>query len=451
MLPLHYGQSKIPFIVPGKMLANITSDVLKQIILACLNCVFAFEYWLTKRQYKRTFIDKKPVEYEGIVTDEEFHKSRLYSQDHLSFAIIQMVFSTIISFLTLRFNLQKYLWDKSIDTLVYFNLKSTGEIYPSIAYMCFQIIMNTLISLPLSIYSIFWIEEKHGFNKITWKTFISDNVKNFIIGLLIGPPLSILVIWVMNNTTNLTFLYLWIIMAILNLLFLHLFPVLIQPLFNKLVPLEEGELKERINQLASRHRFPLNKIYVIDGSKRSSHSNAYFYGFFGCKHIVIFDTLIKQCTTDEIIAILGHELGHWKYNHVMRRFLVGQAYYFFLFVGFSWLVRNPILYEAFGFKCSDSSDGYVCKPIMIGGTLFSVLLGPIQTFIGSLMNYQSRVHEYEADQFACENDLGEDLKAGLIKLLVENKSNINPDPLYSATHYSHPTVLERIQRISKYD
>ncbi len=139
--------------------------------------------------------------------------------------------------------------------------------------------MNILIALPFSIYSIFWIEEKHGFNKTTWKTFISDNVKGFIIGLLIGPPLSILVIWVMNNTTNLTFLYLWITMAILQLFFLYIFPIVIQPLFNKLVPLEEGELKDRINQLALRHRFPLNKIYVIDGSKRSSHSNAYFYGF----------------------------------------------------------------------------------------------------------------------------------------------------------------------------
>lgn len=427
------------------------------IVLLCLKGVFAFEFWLTKRQHTRTFIVKKPKEYDGIATDEEYTKSRLYSQDRLSFAITHLIFSTTLTFLLLKLNIQKYLWDLSLETLSRWVSRPAalaGQILPSVAFFALQLLISTVTELPFSVYSTFWIEHKHGFNKMGLKTFIADTLKGLVISVLFGLPLTALFIWVMERTYNSTFLYLWLLALLLQILIIHIYPVVIQPLFNKLVPLEEGDLKDKINQLATRLNFPLSKVYVMDGSKRSSHSNAYFYGIFRSKHIVIFDTLINQCTTDEIVSILGHELGHWKYNHFLRRFAVAQAHLLALFVGFSWLVRSDVLYQAFGFSCPagpSSSASSHCKPIVVGSMLFSILMGPFETVVGFLMNCQSRVHEYEADQFACENGLGSGLKNGLVKLLLENKSNMNPDPLYSAMNNSHPTVLERIQRISKYE
>ena len=347
------------------------------------------------------------------------------------------------------------IWDFCLRVLEQRKIVFSGQIMPSLLFLFLQTLISTLINLPFSIYSTFWLEQKHGFNKTTWKTFIADMVKGLFLSVVIGFPLVSLLIWILESTQNSTFLYLWILQLLVQLVFIQLYPLLIQPLFNRLVALEEGELRDRINSLASKLNFPLKKIYVMDGSKRSSHSNAYFYGIFGCKHIVIYDTLINQCSSDEIVSILAHELGHWKYSHFLRRFAVCQLNLMLILVGFSWFVRNPIVYEAFGFSCfnatGSSGKASICTPFTVGSLLFSVLMGPLETVIGFLMNCQSRVHEYEADQFACEIGLGSGLKSGLVKLLVENKSNMNPDPLYSAMNYSHPTVLERIQKISKYE
>ncbi|KAJ9081521.1 zinc metalloprotease [Entomophthora muscae] len=219
-----------------------------------------------------------------------------------------------------------------------------------------------------------------------------------------------------------------------------IFPTFIQPLFNKFSPLEDGPLKDQIEALAKSVEFPLTKLYVIDGSKRSSHSNAYFFGLFKNKRIVLFDTLLDDSTQEEILAILGHELGHWKLNHVTSRLVVTQLHLITVFLVFQQFITNKSLYEAFGFV-----DG--AMPVLIGFVLFQYLYAPIEAVVGFLLNVLSRKHEFEADAFAVQLGKAHPLATGLLKLQKKNLGDMNPDPLYSAYHFSHPPLTERLSAI----
>jgi STE24 endopeptidase len=293
-----------------------------------------------------------------------------------------------------------------------------------------------VFSLPTGIYSTFVLEERFGFNKTTPAVYIADRVKGAVLALVIGVPFLFCILWLMDRAGPHWWLWVFLFIVAFQLLMVVIFPTLIAPLFNKFEPLKEGEFKQRILAMAEKIGFKTGGIFTMDGSRRSSHSNAYFTGLGKAKRIVLFDTLAEQMTTDQGVAVLAHEMGHYKMKHI-RRMLVLRS--LFLLAGLyvlSRLVDYPPFFQAFGFDAPANHAALV---------LFSLLAGPATFYLTPLINYFSRKHEYEADLFAARAiGLSKPMEEALIKLTVDNLSNLTPHPWYSAYHYSHPTTAERI-------
>jgi STE24 endopeptidase len=293
-------------------------------------------------------------------------------------------------------------------------------------------------SLPTDLYSTFALEAKFGFNKTTVGLFVADKLKGLVLGLLIGVPFLFVVLWLMQTTGDYWWLWAVAFITVFQLLMIVIFPTFIAPWFNKFEPLKEGEFRERILALANQIGFTTSGIFTMDGSKRSAHSNAYFTGIGKAKRIVLFDTLIEQMTMAQGLAVLAHEMGHYKMKHI-RRMLAVQTV--FLFIGLyllSLLLKTPTFFSAFGLTPSNHA----------ALVLFSLVSGPATFYLGPLMNRLSRQHEYEADRFAAITLRdGKPMEEALVNLTVKNLSNLNPHPWYSAYHYSHPTAVERISAI----
>ena len=293
-------------------------------------------------------------------------------------------------------------------------------------------------SLLTDLYSTFVLEAKFGFNQTTLGLFVADKVKGLILGLLIGVPFLFVVLWLMQATGAYWWLWAVVFISAFQLLMIVLFPTFIAPWFNKFEPLKEGEFRERILALANQIGFTTSGIFTMDGSKRSAHSNAYFTGIGKAKRIVLFDTLIEQMTMAQGLAVLAHEMGHYKMKHI-RRMLAVQTV--FLFIGLyvlSVLLKAPVFFSAFGLTPSNHA----------ALVLFSLVSGPATFYLRPLMNRLSRRHEYEADRFAAITLRdGKPMEEALVNLTVKNLSNLNPHPWYSAYHYSHPTAVERITAI----
>jgi len=295
-----------------------------------------------------------------------------------------------------------------------------------------------LVSLTADLYSTFGLEAKFGFNKTTLKLYLVDKLKGMILGLVIGVPFLFVILWLMQATGGYWWVWAFVFITAFQLLMIVIFPTFIAPWFNKFEPLKEGEFRDRILAFADQVGFKTSGIYSMDGSKRSAHSNAYFTGIGKSKRIVLFDTLIEQMTLDQGLAVLAHEMGHYKMKHI-RRMLIVQAV--FLLVGLyvlSLLVDYPPLFAAFGLKLSPHA----------ALVLFSLLSGPFTFYFGPLMNLLSRKHEYEADRFAAITlRNGKPMEEALINLTVKNLANLTPHPWYSAYHYSHPSPAERIEAL----
>ena len=301
-------------------------------------------------------------------------------------------------------------------------------------------ICSSLIGLPFGLYKVFVIEERHGFNKQTLGLYFLDMLKGWILIILIGTPLLCLFLWLIKWGGEYFYIYVWFFLLLVQLIAITIYPILIQPWFNKLTPLPEGTLSHRIEDLAKTLKFPLKKLFVIDGSRRSSHSNAYFYGFFKNKRIVLFDTLIAQASEDEVVAILAHELGHWKLHHTMKTLTIAEIHTFLLLYLFSKVMYTRDVYLSFGFNTT---------PTIIGLTLFELLYSPVEHVLGFLMNLLSRRFEFQADAFATRIGHADPLRSGLIKLQTENLGDMNPDPWYSTYNYSHPPLIERLTAIER--
>lgn len=296
-----------------------------------------------------------------------------------------------------------------------------------------------IFGLPLEIYSTFVIEESFGFNKTTARVYVTDKLKGIFLSLILGIPFLFGILWLMRATG--TYWWIWVFCFIFAFQFLMMlvYPTLIAPLFNKFEPLPENPLKEEIEKLAARVGIQTSGIYTMDGSKRSGHSNAYFTGIGKTKRIVLFDTLLRQLDQRQLLAVLAHEMGHYKNKHV-QKMLAFSA--FFLFGGLyilSFLLNYEPLFTAFGLDQPTNDVALV---------LFSLIAGPFTFWLGPVMNCVSRKHEYQADGFAVQlvKD-GRALEESLINLTVKNLSNLTPQPWYSAYHYSHPTTVERVQAI----
>jgi STE24 endopeptidase len=305
---------------------------------------------------------------------------------------------------------------------------------------CFAVALSlSVASLPTDLYSTFKLEARFGFNKTTWQLYLADKFRGLILGIVIGLPFLFVVLWLMDATGSYWWIWTFFFVAGFQLLMVIAYPTLIAPLFNKFEPLPEGELRNRILQLAEQVGFKTNGIFSMDGSKRSAHSNAYFTGIGKAKRIVMFDTLIAQMTTEQGLAVLAHEMGHSKLKHIRRMLVVQTLLLFFGLYILSLLVDYRPFFAAFGL---DHSSNYAAL------VLFSLVSGPFTFYVGPLINRLSRKHEYEADQFAVKTlHSPAPMEEALVNLTIKNLTNLTPHPWYSAYHYSHPIPTERIHAI----
>jgi len=431
---------------------------------------FLFESYIGSRQKKiyKTKTDV-PAELEGILDKETFTKARLYALDKANFGAIQGWFSQVLSTVILVAEGYYIFWNIAgmLMTQLGIDLKD-NEIVRSILFTLTMSIFSTIIHIPFTIYNTFVLEERHGFNKQTATFFVKDQLKKFVVSQLIQAPILAGVIKIVYWGGDYFFIYLWVFAVLVTIFLMTVYPDFIAPLFDKYTAMPEGEIRTKIEDLAASIGFPLYKLYVVEGSKRSSHSNAYFYGFYKFKRIVLFDTLLEEeerkklksdeerkeegemvnvekktgCNAEEIIAVLGHELGHWKLNHVLKNIIIGQVQIFLMFALFAYFSKSKPLYVAFGFHDE--------TPVLIGLVIvLQFITAPYSAVINFAMTVLSRHFEFQADAFAASLGKAEDLGAALIKLNNDNLSFPIYDWLYSAWNHSHPPLLERLGALKK--
>ena len=296
-------------------------------------------------------------------------------------------------------------------------------------------LIQMMLSMPQTLYTTFVIEEKYGFNKTTWKTFVTDMVKGLILSIILGAPIIYSILWIMERLGSAWWVYAFIFLTAVQLLIVFIYPTFIAPIFKKFSALEDGEVKNKIIDLLTRCGFKSSGLYVMDASKRSGHGNAYFTGFGKNKRIVFFDTLLSSLDAEEVEAVLAHELGHMKKKHVLKGMIKGI---FFSFIGFAilgYLRNNTAFFNGHGVQ---TITDYMAL------TLFSMVAGVYTFLLTPISSYTSRKHEYEADQFASENAKASKLISALIKMYKDNASSLTPDPLFSKFYFSHPPALERV-------
>lgn len=398
--------------------------------------MYILETYLDIRQHGALKLPSLPKQLEGVVSQDKFEKSKAYSLDKSHFHFVHEVVTIVMDTTILYFGVLPWFWKKSGDYVSHMGLNSDNEILHTLSFLAGFMVWSQIIDLPFSLYSTFVIETRHGFNKQTIWLFFKDMFKGICLSILIGPPIVAALIVIVQKGGPYLAIYLWVFMFVISIVMMTLYPVLIAPLFNKFTPLPEGELREKIEKLAASLKFPLKKLFVVDGSTRSSHSNAYMYGFFKNKRIVLYDTLIQQCKdVEEVVAVIGHELGHWKLNHTVFSFIAVQILTFLQFGGYTLVRNSKDLFQSFGFDT---------QPVLIGLILFQHTVMPIQHLVSFGLNLVSRAFEFQADAFAKKLGYGKALKSGLIKMQEENLSAMNTDPWYSAYHYSHPPLVERL-------
>lgn len=372
-----------------------------------------------------------------------FDRIQSYTQSKLKFSFFSDLFGLVQYLILIRFGLTSKFWlfsgrIKSQIPLI-FNNQINNVIFQSIIYIFVNQIISTILGLPFSYYYNFILEKKYGFNKLTIKLWITDKIKTFLLLIFLGTPVIWGFLYIIDYFGNKFMFYAMGFAFLIQIIAMTILPNLILPLFNKFNLLEEGELKTKIEEFAKKQKFPLKKLYVIDGSKRSAHSNAYFTGLPYNKQIVLFDTLLKQTTIDETVAVLAHEIGHYKLSHIPKALLISQVHLFISFYFFSAFINNNSLYNSFDF--------FNEKPIIIGFMIFNMIFQPIECVLQFIMNLISRKNEYDADAYAKRCGLGKDLNESLIKLLIENLSPIDADWLYSSYHNSHPLLIERLKAL----
>ncbi|KAJ2700635.1 zinc metalloprotease [Coemansia sp. IMI 203386] len=415
----------------------------KECVLVFSWAIYLWEAKLDIRQRDRLHEVRRPAAIASFIPRQAYLEANAYGLDKSSLSLVKNAITQIQTTVIILYDLTPWLWYTVVDAVEdYTGYSPEYEITHSVVYFIVVMLVTTALSLPFDLYSTFVVEKKHGFNKQTIGLYVTDTIKTLLLTAFLGGPIIAAFLWVIIKTGSQFYFYAWALMAAVQLLAIVIFPTFIQPLFNKFEPLPEGELRNEIEALASRLNFPLKKLYVIDGSKRSGHSNAYVFGFFKSKRIVIYDTLINQCTTEEIVAIVGHELGHWKKNHVVRMLAAAQIQTFLIFYVFSRFAGERRMYTSFGMDT---------MPAFIGLIFFQYLYQPLDSLLSFATSVLSRAHEFDADAFSKKLGYGKPLASGLIKLQIENKSVMNPDPLYSAYHYSHPPLVERLNAINDPD
>ncbi len=377
--------------------------------------------------------DKLPGELRGIYDEQKYEKSQQYEKTKHNFSIITAVFSLLVILLMLFF--EGFAW---VDAWV--RSYTNHPVLMALLFFGFLGIAMDIITTPFSIYSTFIIEEKFGFNKTTPKTFILDKLKSWLLMAVIGGGLLSLIVWIYTISGSWFWIVVWGVISLFMIFMFMFYSNLIVPLFNKQKPLEEGELRSAIEEFTGRAGFKLKNIFVIDGSKRSTKANAYFTGLGPQKRIVLYDTLIKDYTVDELVAVLAHEIGHYKKKHTVSALFISLAENALMLFILSLFISSPVLSQALG--ANEAS-------FHLGILTFGILYSPISFVLSLITNIISRKNEYAADRYAGKNYNSEALQLALKKLSVNNLSNLRPHPAYVFCYYSHPPLLKRLEALKK--
>ena len=391
------------------------------------------QFWLAKRQanYVAAHRAEVPEAFKDKVPLTAHQKAADYSQAKLKLGNIDGLLSiAVLLSLTLGggINLAFSYWPTVITSPLWAGVAATASIF----------LLMTLIETPTSLYQTFVIEEKFGFNKSSIGQFIKDQVLQLSLGAAIGLPILALILWVMDNVGPLWWLWAWGILMGFSLLMSWLYPTVIAPLFNKFTPMEDGSLKDRIQGLLTRCGFNSQGIFIMDGSKRSGHGNAYFTGLGNNKRIVFFDNLVASLEEEELEAVLAHELGHFKCKHVIKMLIATSIMSLISFAVLGWLISQEWFYNGLGVE--QASNAAALLLFMLVSSSFTFFMQPISA-------YFQRKFEFEADDFAANNAKASKMISALVKLYEENANTLTPDPLYSAFHYSHPPAAIRIAHL----
>ena len=375
---------------------------------------------------------KVPEHFQQVISLVEHQKAANYSLAKLKTNNLEILFACLV---LLGFTL-----GGGIQFIINMTNLTEHLLSSQVLFVLSFMIISSIINLPFDIYKTFQIEQKFGFNKITPRLFIQDQIKSIVLTLAIGTPLLYLIAWIMTNLTQNWWLYVWGVVVGFNLLALLIYPTIIAPLFNKFSPLEDLELKEKIMLLLNKCGFKSQGVFVMDGSKRSSHGNAYFTGLGNSKRIVFFDTLLKQLNHDEVIAVLAHELGHFKHKHILKQMFASFGLMLLTLYVFSLLINFNDFYAALNVQTINSLTGLL---------LLFLVTGVITLPLAPVFSFMSRKNEYEADNFAKLNSNKDDLISGLVNMYRDNASTLTPDSLYVKFYYSHPPANLRIANLEK--
>lgn len=399
-----------------------------------------FDLYVTRRQHKRYAPHVAPSRrLAAIIPPAKFEQAQRYCRAKSSFQIFIAVLEAFIETVFLLNFLAPRLWYFSAT------LAPASELRQTLVFALLFGALGMAVDLPASLYSTFVLEARFGFNRTTARTFVLDQLKQVFLSLVLGLPMLSALFYVLRYFSNYNPITiacgLWLLMSTFLILIMLIYPSVIAPMFNTFNPLPEGQLKNKLVAMANRLAFPLNKMYVIDGSRRSSHSNAYVFGLFK-KNICIYDSLIEQCkgNDDQVVSVLCHEIGHVAYRHTVLGVLIALVQVFITSLLYGLTTGNEDLYRSFGYH-----EG---MPHVIGLLLLNELMAPLDELMSPLANMLSRHFEYQADAFAKEQGMAEDLGKALVGMSIANLSNMSPDPFYSTWNYSHPTLLERLDALN---
>ena len=389
--------------------------------------------WLNVRQDKSVVqsFEVVPKEFSAKINLAEHQKAAQYTQAKLEISHFEIIFSTLILLawtLGGGMNLLDTVWQAQTD----------NRLHIGAGFIMSLVILGGLIDLPFSIYRTFVLEQKFGFNKTKVKTFIMDLFKGLLLMLIIGLPLIYAILYLMGVMGVYWWVYVWLVLSGFSLLILWLYPTYIAPIFNKFKPLDNPKLSAKINTLLERTGFKSDGVFVIDGSKRSAHGNAYFTGIGKNKRIVFFDTLLKGMKDEEVVAILAHELGHFHHKHIRKQMLASFGLTLFGLALLGYLINQDWFFHGLGVSRMSDHTALI---------LFVLIMPVFSFFITPIGNYLSRKHEFEADAFAAKHTSTDDLISSLVKLYRDNAATLTPDYLYSAFHDSHPGATIRINHL----
>ncbi len=397
----------------------------------------ALKFWLATRQIRHVAANRNsvPEAFSSQVSLQDHQKAADYTLVQTQFGMLELAWGTV---LVLGWTLLGGLTLLDQTLLQW----TTGGLTQQVVLICAFVLIGSVLDLPFSLYRTFVIEQRFGFNKTTLTLWLQDLLKSSVLGALLGLPLAVLVLWMMAATGSFWWLWTWGVWMGFNLLMLLIYPTWIAPWFNKFKPLEDETLKERVNALMARCGFQSKGFYVMDGSTRSAHANAYFTGFGASKRVVFYDTLLAQLSPGEVDAVLAHELGHFTHGHVTKRLLSMFAMSLLGFALLGWLSQQTWFYLALGVTPHFQGPNDALALL-----LFMMVLPVASTFLGPVFAQLSRKHEFEADAYAVSKTSAVDLASALLKLYRDNASTLTPDPVYVSFYYSHPPASERLGRM----